>query len=158
MKIGILGTKWTMAGPVYPGALGRRDLGWATPGEADRKIASLALMDVHGRVARLLMDLAREVGFHTRRIVVPLRPDLFELRGVAQPAHDPPDLLVRAKAKIRDAQLQKVPYMLIAGDRDIEASAVSVRTRQGGSRSAVRRMKSVISVCSMATARMVSSP
>ena len=28
--------------------------------EADRKIASLALMDVHGRVARLLMDLARE--------------------------------------------------------------------------------------------------
>jgi CRP/FNR family cyclic AMP-dependent transcriptional regulator len=29
--------------------------------EADRKIASLALMDVHGRVARLLMDLAREV-------------------------------------------------------------------------------------------------
>ena len=29
--------------------------------EADRKIASLALMDVHGRVARLLMELAREV-------------------------------------------------------------------------------------------------
>ena len=29
--------------------------------EADRKIASLALMDVHGRVARLLMDLARDV-------------------------------------------------------------------------------------------------
>lgn len=28
--------------------------------EADRKIASLALMDVHGRVARLLMDLARQ--------------------------------------------------------------------------------------------------
>jgi CRP/FNR family transcriptional regulator, cyclic AMP receptor protein len=29
--------------------------------EADRKIATLALMDVHGRVARLLMDLARDV-------------------------------------------------------------------------------------------------
>jgi CRP/FNR family cyclic AMP-dependent transcriptional regulator len=29
--------------------------------EADRKIASLALMDVHGRVARLIMDLAKEV-------------------------------------------------------------------------------------------------
>ena len=28
--------------------------------EADRKIASLALMDVHGRVARLIMDLAHE--------------------------------------------------------------------------------------------------
>ena len=29
--------------------------------EADAKIASLALMDVHGRVARLIMDLAKEV-------------------------------------------------------------------------------------------------
>jgi CRP/FNR family cyclic AMP-dependent transcriptional regulator len=29
--------------------------------EADRKIASLALMDVHGRVARLILELAREV-------------------------------------------------------------------------------------------------
>ena len=29
--------------------------------EADRKIASLALMDVHGRAARLLMDLAHDV-------------------------------------------------------------------------------------------------
>jgi threonyl-tRNA synthetase len=35
----------------------------------------------------------------------------------------------RMQAKIRDAQLQKVPYMLIAGDRDIAAGAVSVRTR-----------------------------
>jgi threonyl-tRNA synthetase len=37
----------------------------------------------------------------------------------------------RMQAKIRDAQLQKTPYMLIAGDRDIEAGAVSVRTREG---------------------------
>jgi threonyl-tRNA synthetase len=37
----------------------------------------------------------------------------------------------RMQAKIRDAQLQKTPYMLIAGDRDIEAGAVSVRTRGG---------------------------
>ncbi len=37
----------------------------------------------------------------------------------------------RMQAKIRDAQLQKVPYMLIAGDRDIAAEAVSVRTRGG---------------------------
>src|SRR4029434_7691510 len=29
--------------------------------EADRKIASLALMDVHGRVSRVLIELAREV-------------------------------------------------------------------------------------------------
>ncbi len=37
----------------------------------------------------------------------------------------------RMQAKIRDAQLHKVPYMLIAGDRDIEAGAVSVRARDG---------------------------
>jgi threonyl-tRNA synthetase len=37
----------------------------------------------------------------------------------------------RMQAKIRDAQLQKTPYMLIAGDRDIAAGAVSVRTRNG---------------------------
>lgn len=37
----------------------------------------------------------------------------------------------RMQSKIRDAQLQKVPYMLIAGDRDIEAGAISVRTRNG---------------------------
>ena len=38
----------------------------------------------------------------------------------------------RMQAKIRDAQLQKVPYMLIMGDRDIEANAVSLRTRNEG--------------------------
>jgi threonyl-tRNA synthetase len=37
----------------------------------------------------------------------------------------------RMQAKIREAQLHKVPYMLIAGDRDIEAGAVSVRKRNG---------------------------
>jgi aspartate racemase len=37
-KVGILGTKWTMTGPVYPGAFGRRGIGWAIPDEADRKI------------------------------------------------------------------------------------------------------------------------
>lgn len=36
-KVGILGTKWTMTGPVYPGTLGRRGIDWAVPEEADRK-------------------------------------------------------------------------------------------------------------------------
>jgi threonyl-tRNA synthetase len=43
----------------------------------------------------------------------------------------------RMQAKIRDAQLQKVPYMLVAGDRDIEAGAVSVRLRGGSDLGAV---------------------
>ena len=33
--------------------------------------------------------------------------------------------------KIRDAQLQKVPYALVIGDKEIEADAVSVRDRSG---------------------------
>jgi threonyl-tRNA synthetase len=37
----------------------------------------------------------------------------------------------RMNAKIRDAQLQKIPYMLIVGDREAEQQAVSVRTRSG---------------------------
>jgi threonyl-tRNA synthetase len=37
----------------------------------------------------------------------------------------------RMNAKIRDAQLQKVPYMLVVGDREMEAGAAAVRTRTG---------------------------
>jgi threonyl-tRNA synthetase len=37
----------------------------------------------------------------------------------------------RMNAKIRDAQLQKVPYMLIIGDREVESGAVAVRLRSG---------------------------
>ena len=33
--------------------------------------------------------------------------------------------------KIRNAQLQKVPFMMIAGDNDVEAGAVSFRYRDG---------------------------
>ena len=32
-------------------------------------------------------------------------------------------------AKIRDAQLQKIPYMLVVGDKEAAADAVSVRLR-----------------------------
>jgi len=37
----------------------------------------------------------------------------------------------RMQAKIRDAQLQKVPYMLVVGKREVEAGAVAVRLRTG---------------------------
>ena len=37
----------------------------------------------------------------------------------------------RMNAKIRNAQLQKVPYMLVIGDREIEAGAAAVRLRSG---------------------------
>ena len=40
--------------------------------------------------------------------------------------------------KIREATLEKVPYMLVLGDRDIENGTVSVRTRSGEDKGAMR--------------------
>jgi threonyl-tRNA synthetase len=37
----------------------------------------------------------------------------------------------RMNAKIRNAQLQKIPYMLVVGDREQQGGAVSVRLRSG---------------------------
>lgn len=34
--------------------------------------------------------------------------------------------------KIREAQMQKVPYMLVVGDKEIEAGGVAVRSRSKG--------------------------
>ena len=44
-KIAILGTDWTMTGPVYPGALGRRGLDWEIPDEGDRAEIHRVIMD-----------------------------------------------------------------------------------------------------------------
>jgi threonyl-tRNA synthetase len=34
-------------------------------------------------------------------------------------------------AKIRDAQTQKVPYMLVVGDKEMEQGSVALRVRSG---------------------------
>ena len=34
--------------------------------------------------------------------------------------------------KIREAQLEKVPYMVLVGDKDVENNTVSIRKRKGG--------------------------
>ena len=33
--------------------------------------------------------------------------------------------------RIREAQLQKIPYMLVVGDKEVESATVSVRARKG---------------------------
>jgi threonyl-tRNA synthetase len=43
----------------------------------------------------------------------------------------------RMQAKIRDAQLQKVPYMAIAGDREAGEEAVNLRERDSGGQAAI---------------------
>lgn len=37
----------------------------------------------------------------------------------------------KMQAKIRDAQTQKVPYMIVVGDNEVEAGSVSIRKRSG---------------------------
>jgi aspartate racemase len=51
-NIALTGTRWTMAGPVYPAALGRRNLDFAVPNEDDRDVIQAIIMDelVHGTV------------------------------------------------------------------------------------------------------------
>jgi len=43
----------------------------------------------------------------------------------------------RMQKKIRTAQKSKVPYMLIAGDDDVAAGAVSFRYRNGSQRNGI---------------------
>jgi threonyl-tRNA synthetase len=38
----------------------------------------------------------------------------------------------RLPAKVRDAQLQKIPYMLVVGDQEVAGELVTVRLREGG--------------------------
>lgn len=57
-KVGILGTNWTMNGPVYPGALGRRGIEWAVPDDADRRIVHDIIMDE--LCLGIIRDQARE--------------------------------------------------------------------------------------------------
>jgi aspartate racemase len=43
--VGLLGTKWTMEGPVYQGALGRLGIGLRTPDPADRALVDRVIFD-----------------------------------------------------------------------------------------------------------------
>ena len=45
--------------------------------------------------------------------------------------------LERMNAKIRQAQLMKVPYMLVVGDQEVSSNTVSLRTRSGDKREAL---------------------
>ena len=57
----------------------------------------------------------------------------------------------RMQAKIRDAQLLKIPYMLVAGDKEAAADSVSVRLRSGEDLKA----KTVSEFIAMAQAELV---
>src|ERR687883_1811942 len=78
---------------------------WLAPVQA----VLLPIADRHADYAASVQQQLREAG---------LRADLD-------------DRSERVNAKIRDAQLQKIPYMLVVGDREQEQSAAAVRLRSG---------------------------
>jgi threonyl-tRNA synthetase len=69
------------------------------------------------------IPIAERHGEHLRAVAARLRAE-----GVRVEVDDSDD---RMQKKIRTAQTQKVPYMLIAGDRDVEGDAVSFRYLDG---------------------------
>lgn len=76
---------------------------WLSPVQA----VIIPIADRHAEYADQVADRLRENGL---RVEVDTRSD-------------------RMNAKIRDAQIQKIPYMLIVGDREMESESVSVRLR-----------------------------
>jgi len=84
---------------------------WLTPVQA----IVLPIADRHLDYAREVADALREAGL---RVDVDGRPE-------------------STGRKVRDAELRKVPYMLVVGDKEIEAGSVGVREHRRGDAGAV---------------------
>jgi threonyl-tRNA synthetase len=61
----------------------------------------------------------------------------------------------KVNLKIREAQLQKVPYMLVVGDREAEAGAVAVRHRKQGDLGAKPVEQFIEDVCKLVESKSV---
>ena len=58
--------------------------------------------------------------------------------------------------KIREAQVQKIPYMLVVGDKEVEAGTVSVRHRQAGDLGTMGTDAVAEKIAALASSRAVS--
>jgi threonyl-tRNA synthetase len=61
----------------------------------------------------------------------------------------------KVNLKIRDAQMQKVPYMLVVGDREAEAGSVSVRHRKQGDQGAKPLDQFIVDVAALVDSKSV---
>ena len=78
---------------------------WLSPVQ----VKVMPITDRSGERCRELVKLLEEAGF---RAVADLRNE-------------------KIGYKIREAQMQKIPYMLVIGDKEVEDGSVAVRTRSG---------------------------
>jgi aspartate racemase len=111
--IGLLGTRWTMAGPVYPAAFERAGLTMRTPSESDRKIVDTIIFDelcqgvisalARSEYVRIIGALQREgcdaVALCCTEIPLLVAPDISPL-----PTLDSTRLLARAAVAVAIGQ------------------------------------------------------
>jgi threonyl-tRNA synthetase len=60
--------------------------------------------------------------------------------------------------KIRTAQQQKIPFMVLAGDQDVEGGTVSFRYRDGSQRNGVPLDEAVAHVVAVVESRVNEGP
>lgn len=100
---------------------------WLAPVQA----IVLPIADRHNEYARQVEQKLKEAG---------LRAEL-DARGE------------KVNYKIREAQMQKIPFMLVVGDREAAEGKVAVRTRKGGDQGAKPVDEAVASIAELARAR-----
>jgi threonyl-tRNA synthetase len=81
--------------------------------------------------------------------------DRLREKGIRVELDDSDD---RMQKKIRNAQTQKVPFMLIAGARDAESGAVSFRYRDGTQRNGIPAEQAVAEIADYVARRVNESP
>jgi threonyl-tRNA synthetase len=94
-----------------------------------------------------VMSVSQKSEEYGRRIEADLRARGFRARGDWRPE--------KIGAKIREAQLALVPYMLVIGERDQQAGAVSVRDRIDGDLGAMPVAAAIDKLAAEAAARTV---
>jgi aspartate racemase len=114
--VGLLGTRWTMEGPVYPAAFARHGLAMRTPGPEERELVDRVIFDelCQGRIVdasraeyvRIIEGLAREgcdaVALSCTEIPLLVTPDVSPL-----PTLDSTRLL--ARAAVTAARIGRTP-------------------------------------------------
>jgi threonyl-tRNA synthetase len=60
----------------------------------------------------------------------------------------------RMQKKVRNAQMQKIPFMLIAGEEDMNAGAVSFRYRNGDQKNGVPLKEAIAEIAKAVSERV----
>ena len=72
----------------------------------------------------MVIPIGERAGEHSRRIA-----DILRQEGLRVKLDERNE---KMQAKIRDAQLQKIPYMAVIGEREVQGRSVAVRHRKDG--------------------------